>query len=988
LILRTAPRPRRRYWYAIAAVAAAAVLVTVTATLATTGSAAQATPALLSQGRPATASSTESASFPAAAAFDGNTATRWSSAFSDPQWIQVDLGTTATISQVVLNWQNSYAVGYQIQVSGNGSTWSTIYSTTSGTGGVQTLAVTGTGRYVRMYGTARHTGYGYSLWEFQVFGSFIRGGCGSTNLAAQRPVTVSSQENVSTPGSAAVDGDPATRWSSAFSDPQWIQIDLGASQRVCQVVLSWQNSYAVAFQVQLSGDLVTWTTVYSTTAGTGGTQTINLTGTGRYLRVYGTARHTVYGYSLFEVQVYGAPADAILGQWEAESLNGTGNNPDHPTLGSAGTNYARVAPVRYADGKSQMVAGPNARYVSNRIFNDTNVNVFSERGVTQWGNVWGQFIDHTIGLRDDAGTPADIPFDATDPLESFRNDLGVVPFTRTAAAPGTGVTNARQQVNTESSFIDAEAVYGNTDTRLDWLRDGPVDGNSANNSATLMLPGGYLPTAASRGNAAAAPPMQLDGRLLGNPAGAVIAGDVRANENLALTATQTLFAREHNRIVSLLPASMSQQDKFAIARAVVIAEQQYITYQEFLPAMGVTLPAYQGYQPAVDPSLANEFATVGYRAHSQIHGEMEFETDTSRYSQTTLNALAAQGVEVATTGPEVKLTVPLNVAFFNPALVPQIQLGPVLEGIGAESEYNNDETIDNQLRSVLFQVPVPGNPSCLDGPTLPQCFSGVQDLGAIDLQRGRDHGMPSYNQLRAAYGLPAKTSFTDITGESTDAFPADPLLTPGNEINDPNSIDVVQLFDINGNPTTVAADNATRAVRRTPLAARLKAIYGSVSNLDAFTGMLAEKHVPGSDLGELQRAIWQKQFTALRDGDRFYYENDPLLTYLNQQYGIDAHQTLSRLIALNTDIPQSDLPADVFVLPGSPAAAQQAHAQQAHAQRVGAAGAGAVGSGRPAGGGPIGPAGLAGLAALVAAPAGLRRDRRSGRRHRRPVRRR
>jgi len=295
-------------------------------------------------------------------------------------------------------------------------------------------------------------------------------------------------------------------------------------------------------------------------------------------------------------------------------------------------------------------------------------------------------------------------------------------------------------------------VYGATDARLDWLRDGSQDGNPDNNNATLMLPGGYLPKANSRGNTSTAPTMSLDGRLLGNPAGATVAGDVRANENIALTATQTLFAREHNRIVSLLPASMSQQDKFQIARAVVVAEQQYITYHEFLPAMGVTLPAYQGYNPAVDPSLSNEFATVGYRAHSQIHGEMEFESDTARYSTATLDALRAQGVEVTVDGADVELAVPLNVAFFNPDLVSQIQLGPMLEGIGSESEYNNDETIDNQLRSVLFQVPVPGNPTCLDGPTLPQCFTGVQDLGAIDLQRGRDNGMPSYNQLRRPTG--------------------------------------------------------------------------------------------------------------------------------------------------------------------------------------------------------------------------------------------
>jgi hypothetical protein len=126
----------------------------------------------LSQGRPATASSTENPGpFPASAAVDGNTGTRWSSAFSDPQWLQVDLGATATIRSITLNWEAAYGRAFQIQTSANGSSWTTIYSTTTGAGGVQNLTVSGSGRYVRMYGTARGTQYGYSLWEFQVFGT-------------------------------------------------------------------------------------------------------------------------------------------------------------------------------------------------------------------------------------------------------------------------------------------------------------------------------------------------------------------------------------------------------------------------------------------------------------------------------------------------------------------------------------------------------------------------------------------------------------------------------------------------------------------------------------------------------------------------------------------------------------------------------------------------------------------------------------------------
>jgi len=613
----------------------------------------------------------------------------------------------------------------------------------------------------------------------------------------------------------------------------------------------------------------------------------------------------------------GHGAQASLG-FEPESLNGSGNNQANPTWGQAGTNYIRVAPARYADGHSAMVAGPNVRYVSNRVFQDLGQNVFSEHRVTQWGWTWGQFLDHTFGLAADGTDAANIPFDATDPMEKFTDTLGVIPFTRTKAAPGTGVTNPRQQINTVNSYLDAWPVYGGTNDRLEWLRQGPVDGNLADNSANLMLPGGYLPRRDSRGDPAHAPVMATDGRLLGQPDRAAVAGDVRANENIGLTATHTLFAREHNRLVGLLPSSLTNEQKFQLARRIVIAEQQYVTFNEFLPAMGVSLPMYTGYQPSVRTSLSDEFATVGYRAHSQVHGEFELETDAGRYSAATLAALKAEGVEVtpADTGTGLTLAVPLNVAFFNPDLVPMLQLGPLLQAIGGESQYNNDEQIDDALRSVLFQVPVSGNPQCFDNPSLPKCFTGVVDLGAIDIQRGRDHGMPSYNQLRQAYGLPPKTSFKDITGESSEDFPSDPLLTPGHEIDDPNSLDYTKLSNIDGTPVPLpdtANNAATRAVRRTPLAARLKAVYGSVDNVDAFVGLVAEKHVTGTELGELQVAMWTRQFQALRDGDRFFYGNDPELAVIAQQYGIDYRHSLAQIIAANTEIPLADLNDNVFV---------------------------------------------------------------------------
>jgi hypothetical protein len=599
---------------------------------------------------------------------------------------------------------------------------------------------------------------------------------------------------------------------------------------------------------------------------------------------------------------------------EIRTLDGSGNNRNHPDWGKTNTQYLRVARTNYADGIAKPVGGPSTRYVSNRVFNDVHQNLFSENSVTQWGFVWGQFMDHTFGLREEAGgEAANIPFNKTDPLESFTNTLGSIPFMRTPAAPGTGTgTTPRQQINTVSSYIDGFSVYGGSADRLEWLREGPVDGRMANNGPKLLLQNGFLPRADARGNAAAAPPMALMGRLEapGAFAKAFVAGDRRANENIALSSTHTLFALEHNRIVSALPNAIPDELKFQIARRVVGAEQQYITYNEFLPAMGVRLPAYTGYKDNVNASLGNEFAVVGYRAHSMIHGEFEAIGEAADYTAAQLAAVGRQGVEVVAEGDEVEFVIPLNIAFGNPELLKQVGLGAVLHGLGGEPQYKNDEMVDNQLRSVLFQVPVPGNEGCLDGPTLPACFKGVVDLGAVDIERGRDHGMPLYNDLRRAFGLAPKTSFTSITGESTDRFPTnDPKIT-GNPINDPNILDFVKLFDVEGNPIELgseAADaEAVVGVRRTTLAARLKAIYVDPNKLDAFVGMVSERHVHGSEFGELQLAMWKQQFQALRDGDRFFYQNDQVLPELRRLFGIDYRRTLAQIIEQNTGIDVQD----------------------------------------------------------------------------------
>ncbi|HTJ67316.1 MAG TPA: discoidin domain-containing protein [Actinospica sp.] len=303
-----------------AAIATLSAVVLAAAALVVTATPAHAAPVLLSQGQPTTASSLENATFPASAATDGNTGTRWSSGFSDPQWLEVDLGSTAQINSVTLDWEAAYATAFQIQVSTDNTNWTSIYSTTTGSGGNQSLTVSGSGRYVRMYGTARATQYGYSLWEFQVYGTASAGtSCSTTDAALNRPTTASSLENSSFTASAATDGNTGTRWSSVWSDPQWLEVDLGSTQSVCGVALNWEAAYATAFQIQVSTDGTNWTSIYSTTTGTGGNQSLTVSGSGRYVRMYGTARATQYGYSLWEFDIY-----TVGGSTSSPTPTGTG----------------------------------------------------------------------------------------------------------------------------------------------------------------------------------------------------------------------------------------------------------------------------------------------------------------------------------------------------------------------------------------------------------------------------------------------------------------------------------------------------------------------------------------------------------------------------------------------------------------------------------------------------------------------------------------
>jgi hypothetical protein len=333
----------------------------------------------LALGKPATASSTNTdgsgAALPASNVNDGNTATRWGSQYSDPQWVSIDLGASYSIAEVKLNWETAYGKAYQVQVSSDATNWTTIYSTTTGTGGVNDLtSLNGSGRYIRMYGTVRGTVWGYSLYEFEVYGLTTTSG----NLALKRPIVASSTGSITTggkgkhaqtqsqPASNANDGSASTRWLSSSSDSQWIYVDLGATQNINQVKLVWDANYAKTFQIQVSNDANTWTSIYSTSGGTGGTSDLSgINGTGRYVRLNATARaSTSSGYSLFEFEVYGV-SNTTTTSYVPSGTIVLGFDGDTGTASTSPVSWTSIAPTATAPTATSVVY--DARTSGNNI---------------------------------------------------------------------------------------------------------------------------------------------------------------------------------------------------------------------------------------------------------------------------------------------------------------------------------------------------------------------------------------------------------------------------------------------------------------------------------------------------------------------------------------------------------------------------------------------------------------------------------------------
>lgn len=261
-------------------------------------------------------------------AVDRNYNTRWSSEHYDPQFIIVDFGTPQQVKRIDLQWETAYAKSYQIEISGDKKKWKQIFYQKDGNGAKDTILLEQpqNGRYLRLVCLERGTEWGYSLWELAIYGFMTEGaeavseqGIEPTigevikSLPAVEAVASTTQKpdlkkNEYFDAKYAIDGNFTTRWSSEFTDPQWIYIDLGGQKRVESIVFHWETAFAKSYTVEISDDKVNWTLVYSTDSSDGGRDNILLDSPqgARYIRIYCKERdRKEWGYSLWEVQALG-----------------------------------------------------------------------------------------------------------------------------------------------------------------------------------------------------------------------------------------------------------------------------------------------------------------------------------------------------------------------------------------------------------------------------------------------------------------------------------------------------------------------------------------------------------------------------------------------------------------------------------------------------------------------------------------------------------
>ena len=513
------------------------------------------------------------------------------------------------------------------------------------------------------------------------------------------------------------------------------------------------------------------------------------------------------------------------------SANGSGVNVEHPEWGQAGTLLGRVANSSHDPDADWMGLAdlPNPRNVSNIVCAQPGV-IPDERGLSDFNWLWGQFITHEIdftltqnGRVGENGTPeqANIQISEDDPIMGAPGG-SQIRFFRSLYVNTTddsGVEH-REHPNSITTWIDGSSIYGSSQETTNWLRT--FENGKLKVSSNPW--GDLLPVA--KDDDQTAPPMSFVGFSADVR---FIAGDSRANEHIALMSLHVLFVREHNRLaeeISERNPDWNDEDIFQLARKPVAAQIQVITYEEFLPSLGITLEPYTGYNSFINPQVTSSFATVAFRmGHSQT-GDVFLRLDESR--NPIENGVMDLFDGFWTTRPVTE----------------QLGIAPIFRGMAAQTQPANDIYYGEDLRNHLFGMP----------------GAGGMDLCAMDIQRGRDHGVPYYGDIRVAFGLEEVTNYSQITSDAE-------------------------------------------------VANRLAEAYGEQNpgHIDPFIGMLAEDHLPNSALGETMDAVIRDQFIRLRDGDRLYYENDVELENVEENL---SETRLSHVILRNTEI--ESLQCNVF----------------------------------------------------------------------------
>ena len=365
------------------------------------------------------------------------------------------------------------------------------------------------------------------------------------------------------------------------------------------------------------------------------------------------------------------------------------------------------------------------REISNGLAVQAPVTKTNDRLLSDFAYIFGQFISHdTDFTATNSLEPYHVPVPCGDPhFDPFGTCSKKIYFYRSSSDPttGTGPDNPRQQTNKITAWLDGSVIYGSDPVRAAALR---------------TLEGGRLKT--SSGNLL---PLNVDGLpnmnhgpIPGNQL--FLAGDERANENSELTALHTVFMREHNwwadKIAAENPA-FDDETIYQSARQIVTAESQVITYNEYLPALlgENAISPYSGYQPDVNPGIATEFSTVGFRfGHSMLRETIKF---------------------LGNDGRPVADDMSLAMAFFNPNVIHDQGIDSLLKYLATDNANELDTRLIDAVRNFLFGPP----------------GAGGFDLASLNIQRGRDHGIADYNSLREAYGLPRVFGFNQITNNTS-----------------------------------------------------------------------------------------------------------------------------------------------------------------------------------------------------------------------------